>query len=284
MGIRKFKLKENFFDEIDTQEKAYFLGFLYADGCNILHRNRISIVLHEKDYELLKKLNDLLLDGNDIKIERRKNIGGHYIKGKFCRNSGNSIRLDINSKYMSRKLNSMGMIPRKSSIVLFPTCVPFHLMTHFIRGYFDGDGSLMTNRCRDGFRIKIASSKYFCESMKQIIMQRIGLKFNLYNEKDTYSIIVLSGTYNAKLFCDWIYMDSSIHMKRKYEKYLLLCERVKSLHKAKYKYVYLNKRFNTWIADVYLGNKKCKRLGDRFPTEQAAYKFQQKWLLNCSSL
>src|ERR1035437_4280784 len=139
MGIRKFKLKENFFDEIDTQEKAYFLGFLYADGCNILHRNRVSIVLHEKDYELLKMLNDLLLDGNDIKIEKRKNIEGHYINGKLCRNNGNSIRLDINSKYMSQKLNSIGMIPMKSSVVLFPTCVPFHLMNHFIRGYFDGD-------------------------------------------------------------------------------------------------------------------------------------------------
>jgi hypothetical protein len=278
MGVRKFNLEENFFDIIDTQEKAYFLGFLYADGCNLLHRNRISIGLHEKDYELLKRLNDLILSGNDIKIVKQKNVKGHYINDKFCRNSGNSIYLHINSKYMSQKLNSLGMIPRKSSIVLFPTCVPSYLMNHFIRGYFDGDGSLITNKRQNGFSIKIASSKCFCESMLNVIREHTGVKFGLYNEKDTYSVIILGGIYSSKLFCDWIYKNSSIHMKRKYEKYLMLCERIKTLHKAKYKYVYFNKRFNTWIADVYLGNKKSKRLGDRFPTEQAAYVFQQKWL------
>ena len=57
---RKYSINENFFDVIDTEEKAYFLGFLYADGCNATNRNAVILSLKEDDRDILEKLNSLL--------------------------------------------------------------------------------------------------------------------------------------------------------------------------------------------------------------------------------
>lgn len=273
---RTYQLNESFFDIIDSEEKAYFLGFLFADGCNVLHRNRISIGLNEKDYTLLKRLNDLLFKENCIKIN--KQLSSHKIGERLCKSSGRSITLHINSKHISSVLNEIGMIPRKSSVVSFPTCIPDKLLRHFVRGYFDGDGSLIKYKSKRGFSIKIASSKSFCAQLKQIVIQHVGVNGILCDESNAYSCFVISGMYNSKMFCDWIYSGATIKLERKFCRYIELCDRVKILHKAKYKYIYPNKKCGTWIADVYLGNKKVKRLGDRFTTEQAAYEFQQNWI------
>lgn len=287
MRERKIHLNEFYFDNINTEYKAYFLGFLWADGCNILHRNRISVVIHFKDYELLRKLNDLIYDSDAIKIQRRNGYSGHFIKGKFCRNTGNSIRLDINSKYMSSKLNSYGMIPRKSSVVEFPPedVLPRDLQRHFIRGYFDGDGSIIKyKKIGKGYSIKIASSHAFCVELKSVVLNKTALNFYLYNYKDKYSTLGLGGTYNSKIFCDWIYSDSNIYMDRKYKKYLEVVKYASQLQRAKLKYIYLNKKNKKWIADVYLGGGKTIRLGDSFPSEMVAYKKQQEYIKSITTL
>lgn len=279
MGKRKFKLNELFFDKIDTEEKAYFLGFLYADGCNLVHRNRITLKLHEKDYEILKRLNDLIYEENTIKtvINDTKKIN-HFIKGKPVRFTGNSIFLIINSKYLSKRLNEIGMTPKKSLTLTFPFQLDKSLYSHFIRGYFDGDGSLMKMKNKGvGFRIKIASSENFCKSLKQIIEKELGIKINGSFVPNRMSTVTTTGIYATKLLSDWLYKDSTIYMKRKRDLYEELIDRTAALHKAKYKYIYRNVRNNLWIADVYLGNKKISRLGENFPTEIAAYTFQQNW-------
>ena len=57
---RKYNIDETFFDVIDTEEKAYFLGFLYADGYNNTDRNSVALSLNEDDKEILEKFNNLL--------------------------------------------------------------------------------------------------------------------------------------------------------------------------------------------------------------------------------
>ena len=60
MQKRKYPVDEQFFDEIDSEEKAYFLGMLYADGTNSMKKTEVSLRLQEEDYEILTKLNNLL--------------------------------------------------------------------------------------------------------------------------------------------------------------------------------------------------------------------------------
>jgi hypothetical protein len=278
--MRKHKLNENFFDEIDSEEKAYFLGFLYADGCNLLHRNRISLSIHEKDYEILKKLNDLIYEKNTIKITKNDiNKITHFINGKSVRFTGNTASLIINSKHISSLLNNIGMTPKKSLTLKFPEWLNPMLYNHFIRGYFDGDGSIMkmTNK-NISFRVKIASSEFFCRTLKDIIQSNLNIKIGGEFIQNKMSTIKTSGIYSTKILCDWLYKDSKIHMNRKYKLYQQLLSRAEKLHRAKYKYIYNNKKNGMWIADVYLGNKKSIRLGDSFPTEIDAYNTQQKYI------
>ena len=52
------KINKNFFNKIDTEEKAYFLGFLYADGYNNTDRNSVALSLKEDDKEILEKYSE----------------------------------------------------------------------------------------------------------------------------------------------------------------------------------------------------------------------------------
>jgi surfactin synthase thioesterase subunit len=57
---RKYQLKKDYFDSINTPEKAYFLGILYADGCNSPETNSVRLILTESDKTLLEQLSNLI--------------------------------------------------------------------------------------------------------------------------------------------------------------------------------------------------------------------------------
>lgn len=125
---RLYNFNEKYFDIIDTQERAYFLGFLYADGYNNIKQGRIQIALQWRDFDILEKL--------------QNNLKSNYIINCNIFNGFKQCFLSINSRYLSNQLTKLGMLHKKSLILKFPTedQVPKHLIRHFIRGYFDGDG------------------------------------------------------------------------------------------------------------------------------------------------
>ena len=121
---------EHKFEKIDTEEKAYWLGFLDADGC--IHNGRnydygIELGLQEQDYSHLVKFKDFI--EKDNKICYREKI--------------NSYRYQFKNKTMNKDLINLGCVPHKSLILKFPDedQVPDNFLIPFIRGYFDGDGS-----------------------------------------------------------------------------------------------------------------------------------------------
>ena len=133
---RKYNLKikssklyncdENFFEKIDTEEKAYWLGFLYADGYVRVRKggSEVRLKLSIKDVDHVKKFNDAVKSNNEIKI-----------KGKFAISS-------VNQRKFVKHLVDKGCINKKSLIIKFPYFLEENLKKHFIRGYFDGDGSV----------------------------------------------------------------------------------------------------------------------------------------------
>ena len=134
---RKYYFNENFFEVINTEEKAYWLGFIAADGCIVPPRVGttsgacLKIRLHPKDREHLEKF--ILALNSNLVIKDRINTG--FSEGQPC------IDLEINSIKMVRDLIDKGIVPHKSLILEPPKIDPkFNL--HFIRGYFDGDGSI----------------------------------------------------------------------------------------------------------------------------------------------
>jgi len=136
--VRKYSLNDNYFDVIDTEEKAYFLGLLYADGCNLFDKNNnvTTISLQEKDVKILERFNYEIKSDRPLEFMYKNND-----------NHQNQYRLTMCSEQISTNLSLLGCTPRKSLTLKFPTeeQVPNHLIQHFIRGYFDGDGCICFN-------------------------------------------------------------------------------------------------------------------------------------------
>lgn len=128
---------ENYFDIIDTSQKAYFLGLMYADGY-ISHSTRkngsvyyiMSISLQVQDKSVLEKLRNEMNRPNELIL----------VKTNGKRNP--QYRFTVSGEKIHHDLEKHGCIERKSLNLQFPTTVPEELMSHFIRGYFDGDGCI----------------------------------------------------------------------------------------------------------------------------------------------
>ena len=152
--LRKYSLNEHYFDFIDTQDKAYLLGLLYADGCN--SNGHIFIRLQAKDRDVLDKMN-IALDS-----DRPLRFIDYSSRSGYCQNQ---YSLEIVNQYMSNQLSLLGMIPNKSLVLEFPQWMKVELYPHFIRGYFDGDGYVSKNY--NNAKLSIVSTKSFCEKVKE---------------------------------------------------------------------------------------------------------------------
>jgi len=219
MRARKYELREDFFDKIDTQEKAYFLGLLYADGCNSTEANLVRITLTKNDKDILEKLSSLVYPNNDRPLGFQPgrintfNSKQHKTKDSYV--------LRISNEKISQRLNQLGVTKNKTKIVTFPNFLNDILIPHFIRGYFDGDGSVSLKK--DGqTMLSLLGTKRFCKSVQKIVRHNLNINSTVCHAKkgSSMSQFVLHGNRVGPKFLDWIYENSTIHLNRKYNKYI----------------------------------------------------------------
>ena len=122
-------MKEHFFQNINNEENAYFLGLIISDG-NIFKDNTgrqasISITLDLKDKYLLTKFKEVVNSNTSIVHD-----------GRGCG------QLAVRSNIMAKDLEQYGVVPRKSYYTYLPQNINDKVMNHLIRGIFDGDGSI----------------------------------------------------------------------------------------------------------------------------------------------
>lgn len=157
---RKYHFNEEFFSEINTEEKAYFLGLIVADG-NI-YNNTLKLELHNNDEHVLKSLSDTIEHKGLVK--RRKTRATSYVT--------------ITSNKLVSDLQRYSCVPKKSKIIEYPYYLDISLRKHFIRGYFDGDGSIFQANAGYWSVGFTSSSKEFtlllCEDFKNLTGDKIG--------------------------------------------------------------------------------------------------------------
>lgn len=193
-------LIKDIFHQINTEEKAYWLGFLYADGY-VSKYNQIEVSLSLQDEQHLEKLKRFVnTNTNIIKDDHRCRL-------LFC------------SKELASDLASLGCINNKSLILTFPTeqQVPQELLRHFLRGYVDGDGCLCCTPKTQQF--SITSTKAFFEGM----LERTGwdkTKCNYYPSGQAITWRCHKDVMPQYL--KYLYDNCNIYMNRKYEKYKTL--------------------------------------------------------------
>lgn len=201
------KFNQNVFEVIDTEEKAYWLGFLYADGYVGTNNNIIELSLKSDDAQHLNKFKKFL------EFDENKTI--------FC--DSIRCRLNFRNKKLRSDLIKLGCTPKKSLTLTFPNSnqLPTDLLLPFTRGYVDGDGSVMIGH-RNVPRLNILGTHEFLTSL----VENNGWKQNKirYKNKDTNTGVCSTewcGKYVMQ-YLDLLYEDANIYLDRKYEKYQLL--------------------------------------------------------------
>lgn len=207
-NCRKYFFKETYFDIIDTEEKAYFLGFLYADGNNYSPTGCIQLKIQENDVEILNRFSTILSNNEKLPIRRVKRKEG---KDQVC--------LKLSSKYMSSILYNKGLIDAKSLILTFPdtSIVPEELQSHFIRGYFDGDGCINIYKTTGNFTI--TGTKEFLITLQDILIKELKLNKTKFTITKNINNLVYGGNRQIVKIREWLYKDATIYLERKYKKF-----------------------------------------------------------------
>src|SRR5258708_284934 len=193
----KYSTNQTLMDNIDTEEKAYWLGFFYADAYNKEKTGQIIIELQERDKEHLYKCAKFFGKPRDPFLQLKN-------KGKY-----KAYRLELNGRYLSNNLKEKGCHGAKSFNIIFPYWLSNKLTYHFIRGYFDGDGCI--NIHQDQLNISIVSTKEF-NSQLQTLLKKINVNSQLYfPERYTGNTCRLDfgGSRQVLRFCEWIYKDAT---------------------------------------------------------------------------
>ena len=212
------KFNEHVFDVIDTEEKAYWLGFIFADGyiASINKSKKIKynfeLSLTGDDVEHLRKFNSFMgYNGDNVKLGTIKNKEKEYTR----------CRWSIGNKHLWETLNSYGCVPQKSLALTFPDKSIFKeewLIIPFIRGYFDGDGciSLIKTKNTPSVTASILGTIDMLNPIKELFFDRKLIKNNDQNDK-TY--VYCLSQKQAHVFLTVIYHNATVYLDRKYKKF-----------------------------------------------------------------
>jgi hypothetical protein len=217
--VIRYNFDENYFESIDTEDKAYFLGFIVADGSV----NSISNVI-----QITQKEPDILYE-----FKRYIKYEGDLIKSK----NRDVFDIKISSSKMKSDLLKLGISPNKTMSVNYPS-IPENLQSHFMRGVFDGDGCVSIHHDKrdnsDRGQVNICSGSFeFIKEYVDNMVRYCGVKKNnIRQPKGTYYVIDWGGLSDVESVYEFLYKDANIFLKRKKETY----DKVMSINKAKNKY------------------------------------------------
>lgn len=202
--LRTGKCVDDYFSDINTKDKAYILGLLVSDGY-IYRSNTVNLKLAEKDLDVLEFVRDALCAGKKL----------HKDISSFIRVDGSKIvsySLNITSRKMVEDLEKLFVIVRKTGREKIPS-IPDYLMRHFIRGVFDGDGSVSYK--------KKAQSSICCSNLRFLEdLQHIIGHGKIYTSSKNRSVPMHYLCFRSKsdlnYFYTYLYADGGYKMKRKF--------------------------------------------------------------------
>nr|WP_142412628.1 LAGLIDADG family homing endonuclease [Clostridium sp. Marseille-P7770] len=217
-GIRIYHLNESYFDCIDTPNKAYVLGLMCADGCNFPPKHTAFISLQESDKDLLEKIRKEMDSDQPLRIiDQSKRNDNNYTYNNMC-------TFNMYSTHICDSLTKLGVVRNKSLTLEFPN-IPEYLYSHFVRGYFDGDGSIyqyVKNKNNKSIRLTFTSTDSFCKKLKEIIENKLGIYCGIYDascHNGITKVLALTGSSSIKLL-NWMYEDADLFLQRKYDRFM----------------------------------------------------------------
>lgn len=223
---RKYDVNHSYFETIDSEEKAYWLGFLFADGCvrKTKSGNQLALKLSHKDEDHLN------LFKSHIESEHKVvHVTNKTLSKKGTTSISNNCLIRISSNRLVDDLIFQGCVPRKTFIIDRPN-IDEKFYKDFIRGYYDGDGNFFySEETKMSVITIVCASKNFRKFIIEILskLPNIG---KIHEDDDKYTIKIVNIT-GIMEFLSYIYDESKIELTRKkeyYEKYREYRRRIES--------------------------------------------------------
>lgn len=225
LGLSKQKHSYNrsYFERIDSAEKAYWLGFIFADGYIIRNvfpngqsSSEVSIELNSKDEDHLEKFENALNNTPNIlhRIAKDRYIDGVFVKGGTLMSQ---VRYYSSKMYFD--LMNKGVVQNKTYRPEFPRVSGDYFLS-FLLGVIDGDGYIVPDRnCVIG--IVNSNAEFLKYVKKQLASYNVGS--NIYQEEEwKYRLTILEK--DSKRLADMMYSVTPIYLERKYRKYIEYCQ------------------------------------------------------------
>jgi len=218
MMCTKYRVNHNYFNKVDSSEKAYWLGFIYADGY-VTSDHKVGIALGIKDREHLEKFRSAVKSTHPIKV---------YTSSHGYADNTQYARILFSSEQMTSDLIKLGCFEHKSLILTFPTeeQVPTDFLRDFVRGYIDGDGSITSGGKYQPLVIRVCGTFELLTGLKNyfntlLFPAYVSDKFEKRHKdsKNNYSLSISSKT-KALAILDELYNDASVYLDRKYTTYI----------------------------------------------------------------
>jgi hypothetical protein len=237
----KYKVNHDYFKEINDEYKAYILGFIYADGgITIPSNNRqsyIRIEIQEEDGYILNKFAKEA-GGREVSIINRPS--------SIIKNWKKKAQITITSNSICNDLRTYGCNPNKSRVGMTFPKLKEELIPHFIRGFMDGDGSIIIKKLnykykrktnykipnphKQQYKLKVAFSstdKVFLEEIAKYLPVK---KFYIAERKRNMIVYTLwiENSQDVQDCLNYLYKDSNYFLKRKHDKFLEFNMTIKS--------------------------------------------------------
>lgn len=198
-GKRTYTINEDYFSIIDSAEKAYILGFIYADGC--VTNDRLTITLHVQDENILKF----------IKSEMNSKMKFYFFKNR------SQVSFSVYSKRISNDLKSLNIVERKTYSKLFPL-IPNEFISFFISGYFDGDGCVYCKKNGNCSLIFTCYNQNVLDKLQELLLNQFNINSKVTKKSNSGFDLRIQRKSDIKLFYNLIYVQSPFKLLRKQDK------------------------------------------------------------------
>jgi hypothetical protein len=204
MRHRKYTCNAHYFDAVKTEQQAYFLGFLFADGCNT--GNSVALHLQEQDAAILVALKSAMESNHPILHRKNRPLVC------FC----------MYSPVLADRLDSLGCTSHKRETLVFPDYLSKEMLPHFIRGFWDGNGYIADVSKQKGrypkYRISVSGTEEFCTVLADILTENTGVRCGMEKARRTLWSwhMTIGGRLQVKSVLDYLYGNAAIALERQW--------------------------------------------------------------------
>lgn len=251
-----------YFDNIGGEGPAYWLGFFAADSASYANGKQVKVQLARTDRDQVQAIADVFgtwVRDRATKPDKRTGKVYEY-----------SYTL-LSSKHLWESLRALGLPQRTGDLTGdILDSIPPHLLRHFVRGYFDGDGHVSI--VKGSPRVILCGTRSFLERLEDTLRPLLGFREAAVWDKGTFARLQWSGITQIRRLGDWLYEDSTLFLTRKRDAFNQV-----PTHRgtSRYRGVYWSKQRCKWIARLHFGGKK-HHLGCFIDEEQAARAYDAK--------